>query len=108
MRNMSKYIQIDDWIFEIKAVKALRVPSYGKPYTAIANISINGENAHVDGLMTKEEHPFTRDDFDQIINFCRDLDLGSVNFERYKNQIMRSETVMLNKSTQEQCLKIVS
>lgn len=108
MHHMSKYIQIDDWIFEIKAVRALRVPSYGQPYTAIANISINGESAHVDGLMTKEEHSFTRNDFDQIINFCRVLDLSSVNFERYKNQIMRSETVALSKPSQDHFLKVVS
>lgn len=108
MHNMSKYIQIDDWIFEIKAVRALRVPSYGQPYTAIANISVNGENAYIDGLMTKEEHPFTRSDFDQIINFCRDLDLSTVNFERYKNQIIRSETVNLHKQTPDPYLKVVS
>lgn len=86
---------MDDWIFEIKAIRALKVEQYGQPYSAIANININGDNAYIDGLMTKEHHQFTRDDFDCLIDFCRQLELSTVNFDRYKNQMMRTEAISL-------------
>lgn len=94
---MPKHIQVGDWIFEIKAVRALKVEQYGQPYNAIANININGDSAYIDGLLVKDDQEFNRHDFKEIINFCRDLNLGTVHFDRYKNQQMRSETVSLRK-----------
>jgi hypothetical protein len=35
-------------------VRALRVDNYGDPYTAIANISLNGNSAYIDGMMQKK------------------------------------------------------
>jgi len=97
MHNMPKHIQIGDWVFEIKAVRALKVEQYGQPYNAIANININGDSAYIDGLLVKDEQEFDRKDFKEIINFCRDLNLNTVHFDRYKNQQMRSERVSLKK-----------
>jgi len=51
MNTMPKYVHLNNWIFEVKAVRALRVDNYGEPYSAIANINVNGDVAYLDGLM---------------------------------------------------------
>ncbi|WP_286265941.1 hypothetical protein [Thalassotalea atypica] len=108
MQHMTKHIQVGDWIYEIKAVRALKVESYGQPYSAIANININGDSAYIDGLLTKDDDHFDRKDFNNIISFCRNLDLANVHFDRYKNGTMRSETVKLQKASLPAFLKVVS
>ncbi|MFT6900030.1 MAG: hypothetical protein ACJAXS_000185 [Colwellia sp.] len=59
--------------FEIKTVRALRVDEYGKPYSAIANLTVNGDNAYIDGLLTREDAKFSRKDFKPFINFVNKL-----------------------------------
>ncbi len=81
----SRLVSLGDWIFEVKMVRAIRVPKYGEPYSAIANININGDSAYVDGLMTQTGHEFTRADADTIKRFLTQLGLEQVQFERYKN-----------------------
>ena len=71
--SMSRYIQLDNWIFEIKSVRAIRVDSYGKPYSAIANFNLNGGNAYIDGLMTREHDDFTRNDYQTFRHFGASL-----------------------------------
>lgn len=94
-QRMQKHIQIGDWIYELKAVRAIKVKTHGEPYEAIVNININGQQAYIDGLMTKDSQSFTRQDFDNIIDYCRQLHLQSVQFDRYKNQKKRTETIQL-------------
>ncbi|XQW85617.1 hypothetical protein ACOYR1_02470 [Thalassotalea piscium] len=96
---MTRYIQLDDWIFEVKAVRALRVKEYGQPYSGIANINVNGDCAYVDGLMTREQEQFKRSDFDTVIKFCRKLSLNSVKFDRYKNNELISEVINLKEKS---------
>lgn len=98
-QSMSRYIQLDDWIFEVKAVRALRVKDYGQPYSAISNISINGNNAYIDGLMSREQERFTRQDFNTVIGFCRNLSLDTASFDRFKNGELVSEVVNLKKQS---------
>lgn len=50
-------------------MRALRVDEYGKPYSAIANLTVNGDNAYIDGLLTREDAKFSRKDFKPFINF---------------------------------------
>lgn len=97
--SMTRYIQLDDWIFEVKAVRALRVKDYGQPYSAIANININGDNAYIDGLMSREQAQFTRNDFNTVIDFCRKLSLSTASFDRFKNGEIVSEIVNLRKQS---------
>jgi len=78
-------------------VYAIKVEQYGQLYNAITNININGDSAYIDGLLVEDDQKFNRHDFKEIITFCRDLNLGTVHFDRYKNQQMRSETVSLRK-----------
>jgi len=79
----SRFIQIGDWCFELKAVRALKVDEYGKPYTAIANCNINGDSMYVDGLVTKSGEEFTKEDFMTFHKFTQMLGLDNFSYHRY-------------------------
>ncbi len=83
--TMPRYIQVNDWIFEIKTIRALRVKNYGEPYSAIANININGDNAYIDGLLTREDQQFNRQDYQAFVDFCQQVAIKNVAFDRFKN-----------------------
>jgi len=83
--SQSRYIQIDDWFFEIKMVRALKVDEYGKPYEAIANCNINGDNMIIDGLLTKDGHNFSKKDFMTFHKFCQKLDITTCSYHRFQN-----------------------
>lgn len=89
----TRFIQIDDWIFEVKAVRAIKVNSYGKPYNAIANFSFNGDKAYIDGLMTREGESFGKNDYEVFRSLCHKFDIKQVQFDRFKNNQFESETV---------------
>jgi hypothetical protein len=82
---MSKHVQIGDWIFEVKMVRALKVEEYGKPYSAIANCNINGDSMYIDGLLTQEGEDFTRDDRKSFNDFCYQMGLKQCSYHRYQN-----------------------
>ncbi|MEW6990147.1 hypothetical protein AADZ91_05590 [Colwelliaceae bacterium 6441] len=107
MDSMPKYIHLDNWIFEVKAVRALRVNDYGEPYSAIANINFNGDMAYVDGLMTKENDAFSRHDFQTFKDFCRQLQVKEMHYDRYKNQQLKSESVLIQPQKAQTILQLV-
>ncbi len=90
---MPRFVQVDDWIFEIKAVRALRVDKYGEPYTAIANLTLNGDNAYIDGLLTRENEKFNRKDFQAFHKFCQQMQLKQAHFDRFKGDELVSECI---------------
>lgn len=100
-QDMSRYVQIDDWIFEVKMVRALRVDSYGKPYSAISNININGDSGYIDGLLTSEGDDFTKEDYDTFVKFCQKIGLKEMKYDRYKNKRKREVTCDLTKLADE-------
>lgn len=83
--SVSKHVQIGEWIFEVKMVRALKVSEYGKPYSAIANCNINGDAMYIDGLMTKNEQVFTKGDFKSFNAFCHKMGLKQCSYHRYQN-----------------------
>ena len=83
--SMSKHVQVGDWIFEVKMVRALKVDEYGQPYSAIANCNINGDAMYIDGLLTTEGQNFTRSDFKSFEDFSRLLGLKQFSYHRYQN-----------------------
>ena len=89
----SHFIQLENWIFEIKSIRAIRVESYGQPYDAIANIHLNGENAYIDGLMTRANEEFSREDYQVFHRMCQKLGLKQVQFDRFKNSQASLNTV---------------
>ncbi len=89
----SRFIHLDDWIFEIKSIRAIKVNNYGSPYNAISNFSFNGNNAYIDGLMTREDETFTKDDYQTFKVLCQKLGIEQVQFERFKNNKFQLETI---------------
>ena len=86
MKNQnSRYVQIGEWVFELKTVRALKVDQYGKPYTAIANCNINGDQMYIDGLLNKEDENITREDFDTFKAFAEHLGLDGFSYHRFQN-----------------------
>ncbi|TDF35499.1 hypothetical protein EYS14_18955 [Alteromonadaceae bacterium M269] len=83
--SMPRYIKMDDWIFEIKAVRALKVPKYGEPYKAISNLSVMGESMYIDGQMAREDDKFTRKDFSTFYKFCQTLGMKTAHFDRIQD-----------------------
>ena len=92
---MSKHVQIGDWIFEVKMVRALKVDEYGQPYSAIANCNINGDTMYVDGLLTKEGQGFTRDDFKSFNDFGHQMGLKQFSYHRYQNGQSKTKDVVV-------------
>jgi len=104
----SRFIQLDNWIFEIKSVRAIRVNSYGKPYDAIANFTFNGDNAYIDGLMTREHEYFNRDDHQVFYRLCQKLGIKKAEFYRFKNNECKLDTIKIEPlAKQEPKLKLV-
>jgi hypothetical protein len=91
----SRFIQLDNWIFEVKSVRAIRVDSYGKPYSAIANFSLNGNNAYIDGLMTREDKDFSKEDYQVFYKMCQKLGVDKVQFDRFKGSESKLDTVKI-------------
>lgn len=93
--SMSKHIQIGEWIFEVKMVRALKVAEYGQPYSAIANCNINGDAMYIDGLLTQEGQNFTRNDFKIFNEFCHKMGLKQCSYHRYQNGESRTKDVLI-------------
>ena len=86
---------MDNWIFEVKSVRAIRVNSYGKPYDAIANFNFNGNNAYIDGLMTREDKEFSKEDYQLFCTFCQKLGIKQIQFDRFKGNEFKLDTIDL-------------
>lgn len=86
LETLSRCIKIDGWIFEIKTVRAIRAEEYGQPYSAVANISFNGDSAYVDGLMKNSDVDLTKEDFSAIKGYIRQLGGNQLQFDRYKKK----------------------
>jgi len=104
---MPRFVQVDDWIFEVKTVRALRVDQYGKPYTAIANLTINGDNAYIDGLLTRENEKFSRKDFQAFYKFCQQMQVKQGNFDRFKNDELVPECIDIQAMNNKVKLRLV-
>ncbi|NQZ21172.1 MAG: hypothetical protein HRT53_03880 [Colwellia sp.] len=104
---MPRFVQVADWIFEVKTVRALRVDQYGKPYTAIANLTINGDTAYLDGLLTRENEKFSRKDFQAFYKFCQQMQVKQANFDRFKNNELVSECIDIQAIKSKTMLKLV-
>lgn len=94
--SVSRHIKIGDWCFEVKMVRALKVSEYGQPYSAIANCNINGDSMYVDGLLTKNEEDFTKEDFMVFHKFSQQLGLDSFSYHRYQNGESITKDVKVN------------
>ena len=91
--TISQHIQIDNWIFEVKLVRALRVQSYGEPYSAIANIKFNGNNAYIDGMMQKNLQKFSDKDVQVIKKFCHQMSINDIHIDTNNRFLLSQPTI---------------
>lgn len=91
---INQHIQIDNWIFEVKMVRALRVKNYGEPYSAIANIKLNGNNAYIDGMMQKDLQQFSNEDLKVIKKYCQRMSISKIDIES-NNQLLINQSNLL-------------
>lgn len=92
---MERYIQIGQWIFELKQVRAIRAPEFGQPYDASAYITIADGVPHIEGLLTKADADFSRNDY---LTFTEFFNLAGFDFTQYSQmkdgtRIQREKTV---------------
>ncbi|WDD97034.1 hypothetical protein [Thalassomonas actiniarum] len=106
--DISRYVKIDDWIFEVKMVRAIRTERYGEPYSATASVSLNGQHAFIDGLMTSDQAEFTRDDYQSFRKFFAQMNVDQVNFDRYKQNKLKSDTIPVFTSVEKPSAEKVS
>ena len=92
----TRHIKIGEWLFEVKMVRALRVDEYGEPYSAIANCNINGDSMYIDGLLTKENQEFSKDDFMTFYKFCQKMGLDSFSYHRFQDGESKRKEVKVN------------
>lgn len=87
---------IDEWIFDMKMVRALKVQQYGEPYVAAANLTLNGESAYIDTLVGREQSPITRTDIRSISKAAKKLGARNLEYDRINKAGVRSENLALN------------
>ena len=91
--SISRFTHMDDWIFEVKMVRALRVKNYGDPYNAVATLTTTGDQMYVDTQLTREEHDFSRKDFMTFYRFCQSLEMKSFHYDKMKNGVRHPRVV---------------
>jgi len=77
--QIKRQVQIGDWIFEVKMVRAIKVAKYGEPYRAIANLCLNDNNAYIDGLLLKEQPQLSKADRSTFMQFCSQMSVLNIN-----------------------------
>lgn len=98
--SISRFTQMDDWIFEVKMVRALRVRKYGEPYTALATLTANGESMYIDSQLTREDDEFSRKDFMTFVKFCQNLEMKSIIYDKVKNGVRHPRIIDLKNKEQ--------
>ena len=92
-QTINRHIQIDNWIFEVKMVRALKVKQYGEPYCAIANISLNGSSAYIDGMMQKDQQDISDEDVQVFKDFCQQMAIEKLNVESKNYDLTNSQII---------------
>lgn len=94
-KAISRYVQVDDWVFEVKMIRALKVDSYGQPYKAIAHFNLNGDFATLDGEMHSEQSEFSDQDYRKFFTLCQQLDVKKLLLDPQKHPKFASGEVVV-------------
>jgi len=99
LQENARFIRVGEWVFEVKTVRALRVDEYGKPYSAIANCNLNGDTMYIDGLLTKEDQDFSKEDFLTFHKFSKRMGIEGFSYHRYHNGESVTKDVKVEKTS---------
>ncbi|MEP7705662.1 hypothetical protein [Paraglaciecola sp. 25GB23A] len=92
-KNITRLCQMDDWVFEVKMVRALKVRQHGEPYSAVANLTANGEHIYIDSHLSINNEELNKEDFLTIYRFCELMGMKNISYDRIKNGVKTSKVV---------------
>ncbi|KXI29843.1 hypothetical protein [Paraglaciecola hydrolytica] len=92
-KKISRICQMDDWIFEVKMVRALKVRKHGEPYSAVANLTANGEQVYIDSHLSISNEELSKEDFMTIYRFCESMGMKNISYDRIKNGVKSAKVV---------------
>ncbi|MEP0355090.1 hypothetical protein [Paraglaciecola sp.] len=101
-QSISRLSQIGDWVFEVKMVRALKVKNHGEPYSAIANLTANGDQMYIDSHLSINDEDLTKEDFLTIYKFCQSMGMKNISYDRIKNGLKSSKQVDITQNTSPQ------
>ena len=99
-KTITRQCQMDDWIFEVKMVRALKMKTASGPYSAVASFTTNGEQVYIDTHLSIDNEELTKDDYLTFYRFCQALGMKSIRYDRMKNGVKQSKTVDLEETLQ--------
>ena len=89
---------MDDWVFEVKMVRAIKVKNHGEPYSAVANMTVNGDQMYIDSHLSVNEEELSKEDFMTIYKFCQSMGMKNIGYDRIKNGFKTSKQVEISES----------
>ena len=92
-KSITRITKMDDWLFEVKMVRAIKSKNYGDPYSAIAQLTASGEQMHIDSHLSVKDEELSKDDFMTIYKFCQSMGMKSISYDRIKNGFRSSKKV---------------
>lgn len=92
-KSITRIAQMDDWVFEVKMVRALKVRKHGEPYSAIANLTANGEQMYIDSHLSVGEEELNKEDFMTLYKFCQSMGMKNIGYDRIKNGFKTTKQV---------------
>lgn len=98
--SITRVTKMDDWFFEVKMVRAIKSKNYGDPYKAIAQLTANGEQMHIDSHLSVKGEELSKDDFMTIYKFCQSMGMKSISYDRVKNGFRTSKQVDTSENNQ--------
>jgi hypothetical protein len=66
-------------------VKALKVKKHGETYSAIANLTANGDQMYKDSHLLVNDEELSKEYFMTIYKFCQSMGMKNIIYDRIKN-----------------------
>ena len=90
---ITRIAQMDDWVFEINMVRARKVKKHGDPYSAMTNLTANGDQMCIDSHLSVNDEALSKEDFMTIYKFCQSMGMKNIGHDRIKNGFKTFEQV---------------
>lgn len=98
--TITRIAKMDDWCFEVKMVKAIKTKNYGDSYSAVAQLTANGEQMHIDSHLSVNNEELSKDDFMTIYKFCQAMGMKGISYDRVKNGFRTSKHIEISENSQ--------
>jgi cell division GTPase FtsZ len=99
-KTITRIAQMDDWVFEVKMVRALKVKKHREPYSAIANMTANGDQMYIDSHLSVNDEGLSKQDFMTIYKFCQSMGMKNIGYDRIKNGFKTNKHVDIFENNQ--------